>query len=1003
VSISPSDLFLSSTLTAEAAHAYLKTFGLREPAAADAHLQAAIDDLSARDAMAAAIGPLLEAVRTTPDPDGALVAFCRYLATRAPKAAFLRHLAANRHALRTLVDVLGASPLLGEYLIRNPDHFHWLVDHMDAGPLTAGEMAAHAVRAVEHADGPTAQGDALKRFRRRDLLRIGARDTLGRDTLEAATRQLSDLADVVVEMALRLVTTVLCAHTQIPSTPGRVAVIGMGKLGGRELNYSSDIDLLYVYEPDDEEDAGAHALFHRLFRRLTAMLTEHTDESYLYRVDLRLRPMGRRGNIAYSLRQHAQYYATWGDTFERFALIKARPIAGDPDLGRRFVELVQPFVYRRYLDYSALEEIHRHKRRAEQAHGDVERDVKLGRGGIREVELFTQVLQLTYGAARAELRHTNTLAALEGLARAGLIAADVHADLARAYVFLRTVEHRVQMVQGVQTHAVSNVPDELARSARRMGFPDAASLEERLSACRARVHEIYLTLFEPRDGTGDADSRAFFRILAGEMSDAEAVQHLSRYGLADPAAALDVVRGLERAASLAASRTPASALAGLLAALLERVRTCARPDHVLVRFEQVTIETGAAASFLRTLVENEPLRDLLVSVLDLGELPARRLIRFPELLDSLLFALPPLDELGARYRRTLAALDPARRDDDVRRFKASEEFKALVEWISDGAIAALQVRLSLLAECCVEYAAGWEESEVAGARPEVPLPEWTILALGKLGGRELTAHSDLDLVVVYRGDPTDSVTFDICQRFVEALELRLERPTQEGVAYRIDTRLRPEGRKGALAIPLTQFRRYLETRAEIWERLAWTRARFVAGSRSLADEIEEAVTAFVYGPWDSAIPQYMGNVRARMERELSAPAGRALDFKVGRGGLADIDFLLQMIQIREGHRRPEFRTIGTRALIEALPDTALLAADEAAELGRAHGWLRLVEALARLDADAAVNAIARDPARLTAIGRHLRLGPSPAEALVETFERTTAGVRAIYERVLARL
>ncbi len=954
------------------------------------------DDLPVREAMGELAGPLLETLQRAPDPDAALVGFSRYVAGRYPKAMFLRYLVEDPRALGLLVDVLGTSPFLSEILIRNPEYLHWLVSQVDRSPPDAADLTEEADVLIDRVEGE-GHLDALKRFKRREMLRIASRDILGREPLEAATRQISDLADVVTEHVLRISERRLRTDAGLTCLPGRFVVIGMGKLGGRELNYSSDIDLLYVYELDDEQDQSAHELFHKLGRRLFAAMTEFTDEGYLYRVDLRLRPMGRQGNIAYSLQQYGQYYDTWGETFERFALIRARPIAGDMTLGQRFLDLVQPFVYRKYLDHAALEEMFRHKARAERAHPDADRDVKIGRGGIREIELFTQVLQLTYGARHPELREANTLGALGALARAGLLADEVRHDLFKAYVFLRTVEHRLQIVQELQTHTLSRTRLELDICARRLGFAGAGALESALQAQRDRVHEVYSSVFERRRGTSDFKSREFFRILTEEATETEALDFLGELRLAASRTTLDVIRALDQATSLAPSRSMSrNVLANLLATLTDRLAQCARPDQVLIRFEQVTERTGGAASFYRTLLENEALRDLLVSTLDLGDLPAHRLIRYPELLDSLLFSLPELDELRRRYESALAGLDPAKRGDQLRRFKAIEEFKILVEWVSDGSLAKLQQRFSLLADSCVARAAAWHA-------PDDPEAEWVIAALGKLAGRELTVHSDLDLVVIYRGDPGDSRRFVTFQKFVEEFERSLEEPTGEGVAYHIDTRLRPEGRRGALAIPLDMFQRYLESRAEIWERLAWTRFRILTGANRLAIDVEGAVGAFVYGPWDSRIPRYMANVRKRMERELGDPSGHQLEFKIGRGGLADIDFILQMMQIREGHTRPAFRTSGTRQLLEQRPDTSLLTAAEVDELRGAHAFLRSLETFARMETDTNASAVPLAPLRLEVLGRRLHLGEPAGDTLLATYRQTTDHVRRIYKAVIDRL
>jgi glutamate-ammonia-ligase adenylyltransferase len=347
---------------------------------------------------------------------------------------------------------------------------------------------------------------------------------------------------------------------------------------------------------------------------------------------------------------------------------------------------------------------------------------------------------------------------------------------------------------------------------------------------------------------------------------------------------------------------------------------------------------------------------------------------------------------------------------------ANEEADGDVERRETGGIdplRRLQERLTLLAECAVAAAAAWTAPAAAGSRAAgaktkrgaraKSSADWVVLALGKLGGRELTVHSDLDLVLVYEGDPADSATFMAMQEMATSFERMLEEPTADGIAYHVDTRLRPEGKKGALSMPRVQFERYLLERAEIWERLAWTRYRTIAGSKKLAARVEKAVCAFVYGAWEKRIPKIMNDIRRRMEKELASPGGSHLEMKIGRGGLADIDFLVEMIQMKEGAQRLELRVPGTRATLDRLGSTPWIEHEELTDLESAHRFLRRLELYARLDLDASASAVPADPERLEALGRRLGFDAPAGEKLAETFASTTDRVRAIYEAVLGRL
>ena len=367
--LTPRDVFLAKELPADAAARFLERYGARDGEAADQHLQELADDLPSRLALGELAPTLFDILSTTPDPDAALVGFCRYVGARTPKAGFVHELAADPRLLDILMQILGTSPFLSEILIRNPEYLYWLRQRLDAAPPDRVDYETELDRMVDGEQTVEQQVNVLKRFQRREMLRVAARDLFGmlnRESLTTTTTQLSNLADTIVDRTLRIAAAE-AAGKQGP-LPGRFAVIGMGKLGGSDLNYSSDIDLIYVYDVSAEEIGAAHGRYQRLGRRLTALLSEHTAEGYLYRVDMRLRPMGGGGGLVYSLKQSAQYYESLGETFERFALLKARPIAGDLDLGRRFVDMVAPFVYRKYLDHAAIEELVRYKARADREH-----------------------------------------------------------------------------------------------------------------------------------------------------------------------------------------------------------------------------------------------------------------------------------------------------------------------------------------------------------------------------------------------------------------------------------------------------------------------------------------------------------------------------------------------------------------------------------------------------------------------------------------------------------
>ena len=1010
--LTPRDIFLAAELSPDDAARFLERYGPRDGEAADQNLQQLADDLPSRLALGDLAPTLLDILSTTPDPDAALVGFCRYVGARTPKAAFVRELAADPRLLDILMQILGTSPFLSEILIRNPEYLYWLRQRLDAAPPDRVDYETELDRLVDNAETVEQQVNVLKRFQRREMLRVAARDLFGmlnRESLTTTTTQLSNLADTIVDRTLRIVAAE-AAGRQGP-LPGRFAVIGMGKLGGGDLNYSSDIDLIYVYDASAEEAGAAHGRYQKLGRRLTSLLSDHTAEGYLYRVDMRLRPMGGGGNLVYSLKQSAQYYESLGETFERFAMLKARPIAGDLELGRRFVDMVTPFVYRKYLDHAAIEELARYKARADREHGrhgDLDLNIKEGRGGIREVELFAQVFQLIYGGDQPDLRTGHTLTALDQLGAHDFIDSRVQEDLSTAYIFLRNIEHGLQAAEGQQTHSLSASARGLRALARRLGFDEIETLNGVLDRHRERVHAIYANLFHDETGEEGLAGRGLFRLLAGEIDDDEGRARLAAAGVDNPDGALQAIRQLDAAPSQGRSSSR-NLLANLLASILSSDSRLSAPGQVLIRLEKVVARGGAPAALYRTLLEDDELRRRLLIGLDAGELFAARLAAYPELLDFL-----PAVELDKDAFRTavMAAFDEVvangsdlrSRFDPFRRVKAIEEFKVLAEWLTGRRLPPLNDKLSLVADCAIRAAAQAVTREQPPS-PEAADPEagWTVFALGKLGSRELTVHSDLDLVFVYAGETTDADRFQRHQKFVRVIYDLLSKTTDAGSAYEIDTRLRPEGKMGALAIPFPAFQRYLRERAETWERMAWTRCRHVGGDAALAAQVRETIDGFVYGPWSSDIPSYARHVRSRIENELAREAaGDHLDLKRGRGGLADIDFLLQVLQIREGAARHGFRVAGTRWLLATLPETAFLRAAEADALRNAYWFLRELETVLRIHTDTGGGAISTDPAELEPLARRLR-EPISGDALLERYRDVTGQVRTIYEAAMERL
>ena len=467
----PRDLFLSRDLTEAEAHGYLAAHGFRDPATADELLQQLADDLPTRLALGELADLLIETLTEAADPDAAVAGFCRYVANRFPKSSFIGYLQDDPRTLQILTALLGASPLLGDILIRNPEHLHWLHRELDCPPPDLDDYQAELNQLLAQDADVDHRLDMLKRFQRRETLRIAGRDLLEKDTLRSTTEQLSNLADVLTDGVLRAVRT--AADDAGGAAHGSFAVIGMGRLGGRELGYNPDIQLACLYDP---ADAAAEVHTRQLAHQLTAGLSETAGAGY--RVEHGLQPPGSRAGGALTLEQGVRYCERAAGTDERLALINMRPIAGDPALARRFLERVRPIVFGARPDPTTLDA----------------RNVRTGPAGSRDVELFTQRLRLLHGARHPDLQDANTLAALAQLAASGLVTATVAEPLAEAYSFLRRLEHRLQIGGDGQAAVLPADPAEMAIAARRMGFAAAADLEAALARHRSIVQQCCSSL-----------------------------------------------------------------------------------------------------------------------------------------------------------------------------------------------------------------------------------------------------------------------------------------------------------------------------------------------------------------------------------------------------------------------------------------------------------------------------------------------------------------------------
>ncbi len=944
---------------------------------------------------------ILRSAAAAPDPDLFFLNLSRWadsLPDRHLKEAFRR-----AELLPLIGGLLGGSEFLPEQVARRPEIFEALF--LRGGALvrsSAEELEREAVEAAERCATEDEVKQALRRMKHREMTRIATRDLAGVSPLPEVTGALSELASAALEGAVRFARRTLSAKAGEPmvSFPDgtrrlcRFVVLGMGKLGGLELNFSSDIDLIYLYETDRGDTEGGphplslHQYFVRVGETVTRILSEATEDGFVFRVDLRLRPEGTRGELVNSLRAAEIYYESWGQTWERSALIKARPVAGDRSLGEEFLRSVVPFVFRKYLDFTSIEEIKGMKDRINQAAARArkdERDLKLGAGGIREIEFFVQAHQLIYGGKDPSLRLRGTVEALSALTRLRIISEKEQAELTESYVFLRRLEHRIQAHRERQTHVLPQGEEDLRRLARAMDYEDARALLAALDRRSDAVREIYARLFG--SGRGAAPSGVPPEVQAlflPEPPPKDTAERLSLLGFGDAEGArrnLDVLR--EGPPHTRISQRARQYLNQIAPEILYRAAKSPDPDMALSHVERFLSAIGARTMFYALLYEKPKVIESLMRLFGGSRFLSGFLLRHPELLDTFLrndlsVLYKTKSELRRELGEELAACDGFEQElDALRRFKHLETLRIGIHDM--GGVLSLEegmVQLSALAEALLTHSVILARREVR-RRFGVPIVAETaeeasffVLGMGKLGSEELSYHSDLDIIFLYSGAGETApdqagqgeaefrkiTNHEYFAKVAQRLISILTTATREGHVYRLDTRLRPSGNAGPLVSSLDAFVRYHEGSAQLWERQAMLKCRFVAGDREFGRKVEEVVQGFIYDrPLPSNAAEEIHRLRMRMEVELGREREDRLNLKVGRGGVVDVEFAVQYLQLLHGARQSSIRARNTLKALYELQRAGIVTLEQYKMLDEGYRFLRSLDVRLRLSHDASID------------------------------------------------
>lgn len=970
---------------AEAA-AWLQSWGLSDIARGHGNLvRMAVAGLTL-DLLAAICDILAEQLPRSSDPDMALNNLDRFVCAARNPLSLGSLFERDREALPILLQIFATSQHFSDLLIRDP-HGYDLLRMTEGQPVAREVLVAELAAEIDALDDASSAMAALRRFKRRETLRIAYGDLIRNQRLETVTSQISYLADAIVEGALRFARRQLELKRGRPMLGGgrhaRFVALAMGKLGGVELNYSSDIDLVFLYEADGKTDGPRPIanveFFDRLARDLVKLLTETTEMGHAYRVDLRLRPEGERGPMIHSLEAALSYYDVMGRTWERQAYVKARAIAGDLELGAEFLGRLEPWIYRRYLSLADIAGIKALKRRIEHRtirEGDEARNVKTGHGGIRDVEFAIQFLQLLNGGDLPDVRTGNTLGAIAQLENVGCLTHQERSLLEENYSFLRKIEHRLQIMFDLQTHLIPEQPEEVRKLAIRLGYADAsqrpalAAFEADYQNKTAVNRKILDHLLHDAFGDDAQTEPEVDLVLDPAPPRARIAEVLGRYPFRD------VQLAYQNLASLATeklrfllTRRCRHFLAAIAPRLLKAIAATPDPDSTLVNLEKVSDSLGGKGVLWELFSFNPPTMNLYVELCSSSPLLSGILISHPgmidELMDSLVLnKLPTLDYL----RETLAEMSRAAEDVEpiLHSFKNTMQLRVGVrDILGKEDVHATTAALSDIAQACLEEIAAREYEKLVaklgeptiGEGPRAGEPcEMAVLALGKLGGRELNYQSDLDLVFIYeadgpttfnkrgrRGTPTNN------QHFFSELGQRIVKTVSQlgpyGKLYQVDLRLRPTGRSGALATTFHEFARYFaEGNGQLWERQALCKARPILGRAETVEAAEQLVIRAAYDhPWRGDDALAIGEMRRRMEE--SAPPG---NIKRGPGGLVDIEFLVQLLQLKHGRENPALRSPNTLAALAALNKAGHLNDADYEYFGASYRFLRSVESRLRL-------------------------------------------------------
>jgi len=835
----------------------------------------------------------------------------------------------------------------------------------------------------------------FREFRREIQTGITLRDILRLTDTTESMEELSDLADSIVQVAADYIILRMIEKHGEP-TEHSLAVFGLGKLGAQELNYSSDIDLIFIYGTDEGQTTGVpgptgasvgsisnHEFYCKVATEFSKLLSKTTADGFVYRVDLRLRPNGERGDAALSLRSYEAYYESWGSEWERLALIRARHVAGDETLAEDFLNMIVPFVWRKYLDFSTIDEIRGLKARIDAKFK--KDDIKRGVGGIREIEFFIQAFQLIYAGKEPLLRKRKTLIALYLLQQKNFIGDEDQAVLSENYLYFRRIEHYIQMLNDIQTHAIPSDAMVQESLARKTGFHSFDEFILDLKERRQKVHEVYNLFF--RSKVIEEDHAETHFVFEEKVDDSGLERFLRAKNIHDIGSAARSIHNIREGVLGFHSLKGRKILRDIAPGLLDRVMASTAPDRSLRNFEHFLEVVSLNEAYLESFHANSKLGEAIIDVFSYSEYLSRLILSNPAYLDMLTG--------GTRRKKTLRAMREelagsemsyAGVNNAIRFFRKSEEIRLGLLFISRSlTVMELMSGLSKAAETIVDFTIRRVGIEI-GLRSDEKVG---IIAMGKLGGREIIIGSDLD-IIFFTDNEVDAQQIRASERFLKILQAY----THEGIAYKVDTRLRPDGSKGPLMKSIEGYRDYYLRHAGSWEIQALLKARPVSGSEKAMSSFMKMRHEVFVERASSVKGEEIVEMRNRIMNERGK-RGKGIDIKIDKGGLGEIEFLVQYLQLRHVSDLADYQS--TVAALKQIRKKAIIPAAQAEFLEETYTFYRSIEAYMRLAMMQGIREEDRETEYL-AVFMGYEEGRQFLQALQERFDQISRMAEMIYVR-----